>query len=269
MGESEGIDWLIDKAHMIETERHSSEKEQDLYVQLVNFPTIQRVDISYIEEQTTTMQQLAALSLLLFFPIIHAFLGEKVAHRPIKSLLYQSVINDVLKSAEDSLKGVHEERGPHLIFPGGGLFFYWQAGIVSYLREQGYDLDKITVSGASAGALTATLTATCVDFYKATELALQMSEEAGVWDRPSGLQGIWGPIIYEWLDRLLPENAVEMVNGGRLSLLVTPIPQFGKEKVSEFMSRGDLIQCNMASVHLVSSQHSCYYSHIRNENLTI
>lgn len=198
------------------------------------------------------MQRLAALSLLLLFPIIHAFLSETAHYQPIKSSLYQSVIDDVLKSAEASLKGEHEAKAPHLIFPGGGLFFYWQAGIVSYLREQGYDLDKITVSGASAGALTATLTVTGVDFYRATELALQMSEEAGVWDRSSGLQGIWGPIIYEWLDRLLPKDAVKKVNDGRLSLLVTPIPQFGKIKVSEFKSREDLIQCNMASVHLVS-----------------
>jgi len=82
-------------------------------------------------------------------------------------------------------------KAPHLVFPGGGLFFYWQAGVVTYLREQGYDLDQMTASGASAGALTATLTATNVDFIKATELALKMAKEAGVWDRSGGLQGIW------------------------------------------------------------------------------
>ena len=63
----------------------------------------------------------------------------------------------------------------HVVFPGGGIFFYWQAGVVSYLREQGYDLDDATMAGASAGALTATLTASNVDFYDATALALDLA----------------------------------------------------------------------------------------------
>jgi hypothetical protein len=142
------------------------------------------------------------------------------------------------------------ESPPHLVFPGGGIFFYWQAGAVSYLREQGYNLTAVTAAGASAGALTATLAATGVDFYQATTLALELAEKAGIWDRSGGLQGIWGPMIYDWLDELLPENAVERVENGRLSLLVTPLPMFGKKKVNSFKDRNDLIRCNMASVHL-------------------
>ena len=155
------------------------------------------------------------------------------------------------ENSNDNNDNAANEKVPHLIFPGGGLFFYWQAGAVTYLREQGYDLMQVTTSGASAGALTATLLATNVDFVQATELALQLSKENGVWDRSAGLQGIWGPIIYDWLDQLLPDNAVEMVNDGKLSLLVTPIPSFGKDRVDRFWSREDLIRCNMASVHLV------------------
>ena len=36
------------------------------------------------------------------------------------------------------------------------------------------------------------------------------------------------------------------------NLTVTPIPSFGKKKISSFMDKNDLIRCNMASVHLVS-----------------
>lgn len=36
--------------------------------------------------------------------------------------------------------------------------------------------------------------------------------------------------------------------------LVTPIPSFGKQKVSEFYDKADLIRCCMASVHLVRTQ---------------
>jgi predicted acylesterase/phospholipase RssA len=95
--------------------------------------------------------------------------------------------------------------------------FYWQAGVITYLREQGYELSSCSFAGASAGALTATLTATKVDFYEATELALKLAADAGVWDRRRGLQNLWGPLIEEWLDMLLPES-IESVEG-RLSLL--------------------------------------------------
>lgn len=98
--------------------------------------------------------------------------------------------------------------------------FYWQAGVITYLREQGYELSTCTFAGASAGALTATLTTTEVDFYEATKLALKLAADAGVWDRRGGLQSLWGPLIEQWLDELLPES-IESVEG-RLSLLGKP-----------------------------------------------
>lgn len=140
---------------------------------------------------------------------------------------------------------------PHLVFPGGGLFFYWQAGAVTYLREAGYDLSGCTMSGASAGALTATLTTCGVDLVEATELALDLSDEAGVWDRGGGLQGIWGPIIEDWLGRLLPTDAHLAAGAGGLSLLVTPVSlPLRAARVDEFGSRDDLVRACMASVHL-------------------
>ena len=105
----------------------------------------------------------------------------------------------------------------HLVFPGGGIFFYWQAGVITYLREKQYNLmtdknnNKIQFTGASAGALCATLTTLNVDFAKATELALCKAEDAGVWDRPLGLQGVWGALIEEWLDELIHDDeSIEM-----------------------------------------------------------
>ena len=98
---------------------------------------------------------------------------------------------------------------PHIVFPGGGIFFYWQAGAVTYLLENKYDLKGVNFTGASAGALTATLTVNDVNFEDATKLALKLAEEAHVWDRPLGLQGIWGGMIETWLDSLLPLDAVE------------------------------------------------------------
>ena len=34
-----------------------------------------------------------------------------------------------------------------------------------------------------------------------------MSDENNIWERPLGLQGVWGSIIYDWLDELLPDDA--------------------------------------------------------------
>ena len=86
----------------------------------------------------------------------------------------------------------------------------------AYLQEQGYNLSSSTIllSGASAGALSATLAKTGVSPYDATTLALQMSDDAGIWDRPLGLQGVWGNIIRDWLDQLLPIDAVERAQDG-------------------------------------------------------
>lgn len=153
----------------------------------------------------------------------------------------------------------------NIIFPGGGIFFYWHAGVISYLREKEYPLldnPDLHFTGASAGALCATLTATGVDFEKATSLALAKARDAGVWDRPLGLYGIWGPMIDEWLDELLPMTKneesdnngddgelLEMVND-KLSLLVTEVPSFQNRKISQFQSKRDLIDANMASVHI-------------------
>ncbi|CAJ1899070.1 unnamed protein product [Cylindrotheca closterium] len=177
----------------------------------------------------------------------------------------------------DTLSSAEDKFAPHIAIPGGGIYFYWQAGVITFLREEGYDLSKCTYTGASAGALTATLGITNVDFYDATDLALSLAGKAGVWDRKGGLQGIWGPMVEEWLEGLIPSDSIENLNG-RLSLLgmlllhwcfrglnengmltpsldhhpstVTPIPSFGKEKISDFKSKSDLVKCNMASVHL-------------------
>jgi hypothetical protein len=58
------------------------------------------------------------------------------------------------------------------------------AGSVNYLRSAGYDLSRLPMVGASAGALCATLAASGVDMKVATGLALEKATEARVWDRP-------------------------------------------------------------------------------------
>eukprot|EP00968_Pinguiococcus_pyrenoidosus_P014970 scaffold1373_cov367-Pinguiococcus_pyrenoidosus.AAC.30 len=82
---------------------------------------------------------------------------------------------------------------PVVLLPGGGLFFYWQAGALKWLAKQ-QALGNVAGSpryvGASAGALAATLAVSNVDFDEAVERALQLAEAAKIWERPLGLAGV-------------------------------------------------------------------------------
>jgi hypothetical protein len=182
--------------------------------------------------------------------VVDGFQNHLVPQDSSTSSLHGSLLNyNSVIELESSADVAKSKPAPHIAIPGGGIYFYWQAGVITFLREQSYDLSQCTYTGASAGALTATLGIANVDFYDATKLALSLAEDAGVWDRKGGLQGIWGPMIEEWLQALIPSSSVDNLKG-RLSILVTPLPSFGKDKVSDFQSKSDLVQCNMASVHL-------------------
>lgn len=120
--------------------------------------------------------------------------------------------NDYIQGGNESQRSV-----PLMLFGGGGIYFYWQIGVVSFLRKQNYNLQStLSFAGASSGALAATLAATNVDASEATALALDLAERAGVWKRGS-LQGVWGDLIHEWLDQLIPFNALEHVSNHRVS----------------------------------------------------
>lgn len=82
------------------------------------------------------------------------------------------------------------------------------------MQQEGYNLSDSFLSGASAGALSATLAKMNVCPLRATELALSLSDDADVWERPLGLQGVWGNLIYEWLNQLVPEDAEERLKKG-------------------------------------------------------
>ena len=57
----------------------------------------------------------------------------------------------------------------------------------------------------------------------ALERALALCEETGALQRGAwGLYGIWGGVIRQWLDELLPEDAAQRCDG-RVELLVTTL----------------------------------------------
>lgn len=140
-----------------------------------------------------------------------------------------------------------------LVFPGGGLFFWWQAGAITGLARR-LDMQSTPLAGASAGALAATLAACEVDMENAFERALALSNEAGVFERGAwGLYGVWGDIVRNWLEELLPHDAAQRCQD-RVNLLVRqPVLQYPPVRaleISSFSGRADLIDCCMASVHV-------------------
>jgi predicted acylesterase/phospholipase RssA len=189
------------------------------------------------------------------FSVVTTYYDRRVSHlRPLATTKADTSSSNLDYDDDNDPDVQQQQQRTHIVFPGGGIFFYHQAGIVTYMRQQGYDFSRCTMTGASAGALTASLTANNVDFYEATELALQMATDAKVWDRPGGLLGIWGDMNRRWLDTLLPKSSEEVLRNvqGRVTLLVTPFPTVQKKsKISTFNDRHDFIQCNLASIHLV------------------
>lgn len=56
--------------------------------------------------------------------------------------------------------------------------------------------------------------------------------------RPWGLAGVWGGLVREWLEDLLPEDAAERVNASGVSVAVTRLPFFETTAVSGFKVGG-------------------------------
>jgi len=145
-------------------------------------------------------------------------------------------------------------HAPGLAFPGGGIFFWWQAGAVTALSRR-YRLGEMPCVGASAGALTASLAACDVDMNEALDVAVRLAEERGLWTRGAwGLYGIWGPMVHDWLDELLPPDAAD-VTRGRLHIVIKRAPRLERPwleplVVRDFTSKSDLIDANLASAHV-------------------
>eukprot|EP00210_Caulerpa_lentillifera_P007429 g7100.t1 len=145
-------------------------------------------------------------------------------------------------------QGAELQKLKGVSFGGAGIFFWWELGCVLWLLEN-VDVDSCPCYGASGGALAATLTACKVDPFKAFEVADRLAEEYRIFERPLGLAGIWGALIREWLDELLPENAAEICND-RVGLVITTLPKLELKLINEFESKDTLIDANLASCHI-------------------
>ena len=114
---------------------------------------------------------------------------------------------------------------------------------------QRYDLDRVHLRGASAGGLAVTLAACGVRALDAAEAAHSLSLERGIFDRPTGLAGVWGGVVRDWLDALLPQDAAARCSG-RLKLVVTSVPSLRLRALDCFQTRAELIDACLASAHV-------------------
>ena len=119
-----------------------------------------------------------------------------------------------------------------------------------------FDLQRARLAGASAGALSASAAACEVDLTEGLELALQLTSGAGAVEDGGkfGLAGVWGGIVREWLHCILPDDAHKSCSSC-VHVAVKSVPRlhrpwFATQLVHEFSSREDLIDANMASLHI-------------------
>ncbi|KAG1678201.1 hypothetical protein FOA52_016138 [Chlamydomonas sp. UWO 241] len=131
---------------------------------------------------------------------------------------------------------------------GSGLYFFWQLGAMQYLSEH-YDLTKLPMVGASGGSIAATLAACRVPADVALARAYELSHKYGVWDRPQSIVGVLSALVEEWLHSLLPDNAHELCRG-RVTVVVTTLPDLQQIGISDFRDKQDLIDAIMASSHV-------------------
>ncbi|CEL96975.1 unnamed protein product [Vitrella brassicaformis CCMP3155] len=138
-----------------------------------------------------------------------------------------------------------------VVFPFGGVFWFWQAGYADYLRTH-YDLSDCRFVGASAGAISAVLTASEVPLERAVARALEIADDTDLWSRPLGVFFIWGPLIRQWLHEILPPDCDELCRG-RVRMRATGLPSLEARMLPREegnVSKADLIDAAMASVHI-------------------
>ncbi|KAJ1466798.1 hypothetical protein T484DRAFT_1549519, partial [Baffinella frigidus] len=137
---------------------------------------------------------------------------------------------------------------------GGGIFFWWQAGVVRALQQH-YDLQgpHFTMSGASAGSISCVMAACNVDMDHAMDAAMRLAHEAGLFTRTCGLMGIWGDLIEKWMHEMLPADC-HVICSGKVNISVTAISAsftpLHRRIINTFVSKQDVIDACLTSAHI-------------------
>lgn len=132
-------------------------------------------------------------------------------------------------------------------FSAGGCLFGYYLGVSGALMDAGIINPSTTkLGGASAGSLIAACVGSGMSLEQVTEQTLRLMEDC----RRNGTRGRLGPVLEEFLDRNLPEDAHERCNG-RIYIAVTKaLPYVRPVLVNSYETRADLIRAMMTSSHV-------------------
>ncbi|CAL8470382.1 g9924 [Coccomyxa elongata] len=157
-------------------------------------------------------------------------------------------------SRQNSPEGHETEAAPELTGGGGGIGFWWEAGVVKYLQQRyPSSMANWQMRGASAGALTATLAACKVDMDRAYESAKRLAEEHELFERALGLtESRYVLAMQAMLAALVLEAWVPFgaESRGRLKIAVRDVHTFKLVLIDDFATKSELIDANMASAHI-------------------
>lgn len=152
-----------------------------------------------------------------------------------------------------------------LRFGGAGINYWWQAGAATFLQEK-FDLSSIDLVGASAGAITAAMLVGNGSFEDGAELAIRQARDNDLWNKKTGLAGIWGTLVRSYLEELIQAENLSTENMQRVHIAVTPqLVLQGTRLVSNFSSKSDLLDAVMASVHIPLFMNGRWFSNYRGE----
>ena len=137
------------------------------------------------------------------------------------------------------------EKPQHIVFPGGGVFFWWQSGTIQALKEK-YDLKNgnFQMYGASAGSISSVLAACGVDLKYAMSVALA---------HPTNELNTHADRIERWLHGILPEDCHELCSN-KVNISITTITMsfipLHRKVISVFFSKQDVVDCCLTSCHI-------------------
>ena len=105
------------------------------------------------------------------------------------------------------------------------------------------------VMGASAGSISAALLLANADFSAAADSAIRIGMEARVYERKTGLAGVWGNLVNQWLEEIIPDT-VTAKDFERLHVAVTPTLKTPKLVTGFPRGKPDVIEALLASCHV-------------------
>ena len=129
------------------------------------------------------------------------------------------------------------------------MFLFWQIGVLSVLKQQ-FDLSRVVMTGASAGAIAATLTAAGVDHDEFVRLCLQTCDDMKLWTRRLGLIGKMGSLMERVLHQLLPQDTADRLRDHNISMILTPFGSTEVVRIHNFRTKQCVMDAVMASAHI-------------------